>query len=120
MTDVQCPSCGSKRLRPSQQMTPVERMLELFGVVPLRCRDCDERFRSGILNARNWSYAKCPRCYRMDLTTWKREKYRINPGWKLKLALGAKPFRCESCRHNFVSFRRLHPAAGAHMASVTA
>ena len=77
MSDVRCPSCGSAHLRASLQLTPFERFLELFGALYLRCRDCDERFRLGLLDVRSWMYAKCPSCYRMDLTTWKRERYRL-------------------------------------------
>jgi phage FluMu protein Com len=114
MSDVRCPSCGSQHLRPSMQLAPVERLLELFGVVQLRCRDCDERFKSGILDVTSWLYAKCPRCYRMDLTTWKRERYRLTRTWKIKLSIGGKPYRCSKCRCNFVSFRKLRrlPKAG--------
>lgn len=50
-------------------------------------------------------YAKCPCCHRMDLSRWTREFY--SPGWvtRMMLAVGAKPVRCEYCRHNFWSFR---------------
>ena len=42
----------------------------------------------------------------MDLARWSREDYRISFFRSLMLGLGAKPYRCEYCRVNFVSFRR--------------
>jgi hypothetical protein len=41
----------------------------------------------------------------MDLSRWNLEHY-IVPFWtRFKLNLGAQPFRCETCRCNFASFR---------------
>ena len=50
-------------------------------------------------------YARCPLCYRIDLSLWKPEQYHVPLWWRLLLNLGAKPRRCEACRKNFVSFR---------------
>jgi len=42
----------------------------------------------------------------MDLSVWALHHYRVS-GWKtLLINLGANPYRCEYCRHNFVSLRR--------------
>ena len=42
----------------------------------------------------------------MDLSTWSLHHYHVS-GWKVLLVnLGANPYRCEHCRHNFVSLRR--------------
>jgi hypothetical protein len=105
LLDVSCPQCGSKHIRASKQLSAVERLAELFGVVHLRCRECDERFTAGLLEFRNWVYARCPLCYRLNLTGWRLEKYIVPRRWKILLALGAKARRCDSCRCNFVSFR---------------
>lgn len=93
------------------QLTMFERFLEIFGIAHLRCRDCDERFSSGLFSLRDSPYAKCPRCHGMKLTRWRREKYRIGTLTKLVLLIGGKPLRCAPCRCNFVSFRKLKPAA---------
>ena len=105
LSDIRCPKCRSKHLRRSRQLSAFERVMELFGVVHLRCRDCGERFTSGLLDLRNWLFARCPRCYRLDLTGWKKDRYIIPGSWKLLFAMGAKARRCDACRCNFVSFR---------------
>ena len=51
-----------------------------------------------------WKYAKCPRCYRQELTTWSLEYYHPPAGIHLKITLGATPYRCAACRCNFASF----------------
>jgi hypothetical protein len=52
-----------------------------------------------------WKYARCPRCYRQDLTTWSQHYYRP-PLWTvLLLRMGATPYRCAPCRCNFASYR---------------
>ena len=41
----------------------------------------------------------------MDLSTWS-ESVSPTGAWQwARLTFGAKPYRCEYCRHNFVSFR---------------
>lgn len=72
----------------------------------MRCRDCNHRYREGILLLPGMGYAKCPRCLREDLTDWE-EKYYYPPRWQQALLnIGAKAHRCAVCRVNFVSFRR--------------
>jgi hypothetical protein len=44
----------------------------------------------------------------MDLALWQEENARIGFWARLALNLGAKPYRCEYCRVNFVSFRARH------------
>jgi len=101
-----CPKCGSRNLRISRTRTPKERLALLIGIQPVRCRDCRTRFTFHNWQVSTWCYAKCPRCYQMDLSTWTLHHYRV-PGWKtLLINLGANPYRCEYCRHNFVSLRR--------------
>lgn len=104
---LQCPGCGSKHLRSSLTVTSFEKLQEWLGIVQVRCKDCDHRFRNVIWDAGNILNARCPRCYNLELATWKPERYRICRSWKIKMALGAKPCRCQACRFNFVSFRRL-------------
>jgi hypothetical protein len=41
----------------------------------------------------------------MDLSVWSEESYRTTLSNRLLLTIGAKPYRCEYCRCNFVSFR---------------
>lgn len=52
-------------------------------------------------------YAKCPRCHRLDLSKWNTDHYNPPTGTRFAVACGAKPVRCEYCRHNFWSFRRV-------------
>lgn len=41
----------------------------------------------------------------MDLSLWNEKDCHISMFAALRLGLGAKPYRCEYCRVNFVSFR---------------
>lgn len=53
-----------------------------------------------------WRYARCPQCYRQELTTWSQQYYNP-PTWTiLMLNMGATPYRCAACRCNFASFKR--------------
>jgi hypothetical protein len=53
-----------------------------------------------------WKYARCPRCYRQDLSTWSQQYYRP-PNWiNFLLRIGATPYRCAACRCNFASFKK--------------
>ncbi len=51
-------------------------------------------------------FARCPRCWRLDLSRWSLEDYHVSFFSSLLLNLGANPYRCEYCRVNFVSFRK--------------
>ncbi len=51
-------------------------------------------------------YARCPRCWRMDLARWNKNDYHVSFLKGIMLALGGNPYRCEYCRVNFVSFRK--------------
>ena len=85
-----------------------------MGFVPVRCRDCGERVTQSLWQFGNWQYARCPRCYRLDLNTWSQAHYIVSWDMRLFMTLGAKKFRCEICRHNFVSFRRLKERFSFH------
>lgn len=103
--DVSCPTCGGQDIRLARSSGFTERLLELAGVYPLRCKQCQTRFRTRVWRASNMIYARCPRCFRMQLSTWSEQYY--NPAFtiKAKLRFGATPYRCEICRCNFASFR---------------
>ncbi len=102
---LDCPKCGSRDLRYSRRRTAGERVRSWIGVRPLRCRDCRHRFVERTWRLSSLKYARCPNCWRMDLNSWSTESYR--PTWmdSLLLGLGGRPYRCEYCRINFVSFR---------------
>ncbi len=100
-----CPSCGTRDVRLSRSRTFSESLLEVVGVYSLRCKRCDTRFRRSVWNLRNVVYARCPRCLRMELSTWSEQYYNPPLGTIVKLRLGATPYRCEFCRCNFASFR---------------
>lgn len=104
--NIVCPECGSADIRASLSRTLGESIAKFFGFFRFRCRDCDTRFSGQIWDVSNIFWAKCPRCYRMDLSTWDPEHYRYPTRWLLLMHLGAKCIRCEYCRHNFLSYRR--------------
>jgi hypothetical protein len=105
---IACPNCGSRNLRYSRFRHFTERLWVWLGIRPLRCRDCRYRFVDRTWRFSHWRYARCPHCWRMDLSLWNEKGAHIGwfSAWRLKL--GAKPFRCEYCRLNFVSFRGRH------------
>lgn len=100
-----CPNCGSRYLNLAHFRSVAERLSALFGNRPLRCGDCHKRFIGQTFVWRDLLYCKCPRCFRMDLNTWREEHYQAR-GWKaFLLHFGGHRMRCEYCRLNFVSFR---------------
>lgn len=100
-----CPFCGSSRLHMSRRRGLSELLWTLLGSTYLKCRGCGGRFRHDLLDLRNWRYARCPRCYRLDLTSWDVSHYHISTTTAFLLWLGARRYRCEACRYNFVGFR---------------
>lgn len=80
----------------------------------MRCADCSARYTESLWQFGNWRYARCPKCYRMDLGTWSESHYIIPWNIRLLLGLGAKKFRCEICRCNFASFRWLKERFSFH------
>jgi hypothetical protein len=44
----------------------------------------------------------------MDLSRWSQKDVHVGAFAAMRLSLRAKPYRCEYCRLNFVSFRRRH------------
>lgn len=103
---IACPQCGSRDVRHSHLRSASERLGSLIGVHPIRCRVCRKRFILRTWSLSDLRYAKCPKCMRMDLSVWSERHYRVSAYKSILLSLGANPYRCESCRHNFLSFRR--------------
>ncbi len=103
--DAVCPSCGTRDVRLAQSHGFSEALLEFFGVYPLRCKRCETRFQAKVWKLSQVVYARCPRCYRTELSTWSEQYYNPALGTILKLRIGATPYRCEFCRCNFASFR---------------
>src|SRR5208283_2924671 len=100
-----CPKCGARTIRNARLHGFFARAKSIVGVFPFRCRECDTRFESFILDVSLWSYARCPKCLRTDLGTWSEHYYRPPGRTRVWLRLGATPYRCEFCRCNFASFR---------------
>jgi len=57
-------------------------------------------------HAGDWRYARCPKCYRQQLSTWSEQYYNAPASAIVQLRLGATPYRCAVCRFNFVSFKK--------------
>ena len=102
---VSCPHCSSKSLRMSKVRGFGGRMRSMIGILPFRCRQCDKRFNAAIWNLTIIHYARCPKCLRMELSTWSEQYYKAPFRIVAKLRLGATPYRCDFCRCNFASFR---------------
>jgi predicted Zn-ribbon and HTH transcriptional regulator len=105
---ITCPNCGSRNLRYSRFRSFSERGWSWLGIRPLRCRDCRLRFIDRTWQLSDLRFARCPRCWRMDLALWNPKDAHISMFMAIRLGLGAKPYRCEYCRVNFVSFRARH------------
>jgi len=101
-----CPRCGSRDARVSHRNGTVEILKSMIGIFPLRCRRCDTRWSTSTWQSAAWKYARCPRCYRQQLSTWSEQYYHPPFLTTLQLRLGATPYRCVSCRCNFASFKR--------------
>lgn len=100
-----CPDCGCRELRLSHRRGVGEHLRGLIGYYPVRCAKCKQRFEVSIWSSRLLKYAHCPKCLRTDLSRWELDHYFV-PFWtSFKLKLGAQPYRCETCRCNFASFR---------------
>lgn len=105
MLNITCPACKSRNVRSSLSRNFAERVAKAFGFFQIRCKECNTRFTRQIWDIRNAFYARCPRCYRLDLSTWSLDYYRAPMRWRFYLKIGAACRRCEYCRHNWVTFR---------------
>jgi hypothetical protein len=102
---LDCPSCGTREVRVSHPRGLGEYLKSLVGLSRLRCRRCNHRWETSVWANQAWRYARCPRCYRQELTSWM-EHYYNPPRWtRWLLRLGATPHRCPACRCNFASFK---------------
>jgi DNA-directed RNA polymerase subunit RPC12/RpoP len=100
-----CERCGSSRVRRSQRRTVLHYARMLLGSYQLHCLDCEHRFWVNVLLISKVFHAKCPKCLEMRLDRWDAKHYHV-PRWKtLLIRLGARRYRCNRCRFNFVSFR---------------
>jgi hypothetical protein len=100
-----CPSCGTREIRVSRPRGLGQYLKSLVGVSRIRCRRCDHRWETSVWAGGSWRYARCPRCYRQELTKWNQHYYNP-PRWtRWLLRLGATAHRCEACRCNFASFK---------------
>lgn len=102
---VCCPNCGSSEVEPVETRGFREIALTLLGSYDFYCNNCNQQFVTRPMGAGSLFYAKCPRCYRMDLTIWDPKRYRSSTWDNFLLNFGANCWRCEPCRCNFVSFR---------------
>ncbi|MCX6621698.1 MAG: hypothetical protein NTY38_11610, partial [Acidobacteria bacterium] len=101
-----CPSCGSTNFRASHPQSLWESLRGVLGIVPIRCRECQTRYEGRLFRPLDVVYARCPRCFRLDLSMWTLDHYNVGIWQRIKLGFGAHPWRCEACRCNFASFRR--------------
>jgi hypothetical protein len=100
-----CPKCATRDVRVSATRSVFETLKSLVGIYQLRCRRCKERWQTSTWSDGAWKYAKCPRCYRQELTHWNEHYYHPPSSVFMMLRVGATPFRCPACRCNFASFR---------------
>src|SRR3984957_14774341 len=98
---LSCPNCGLRDVKVSHRRHLIEYVKAIVGIYPLRCRKCHARWETSTWAGGDWKYARCPRCYRQDLTTWS-EQYYHPPTWIVfLLRIGATPYRCAACRVTF-------------------
>ena len=102
---LNCPKCGTRETRVARRQGIWEALKGMFGVYPLRCRRCRNRWLTSVWEGGAWKYARCPRCYRQDLTTWSEQYYNPPKSIVIQLRAGATPYRCATCRCNFASFK---------------
>ncbi len=86
-----CPNCGARDARVSKLMGPVQYLKHFFGVSALRCRRCETRWETSVWANGSWKYARCPRCYRQELTKWTMQFYHPTRWTRFLLRIGATP-----------------------------
>lgn len=104
-TSQHCPVCKSSRVRVRPIRSLLDHLGVLWGEFPARCEDCSARFHVHGEGFSSIFYARCPRCLRQDLSTWDLKHYRAGSWMRFQMLLGARRWRCEVCRCNFVSLR---------------
>lgn len=103
----ECPECGSRKVKASHPAHFGERLADWLGMTPVRCLECEHRWKESLWRIRELLYARCPRCFGLKLGTWEETYYHVPWTWKVQAGLGAKKVRCRACRLNFMSFRRV-------------
>jgi hypothetical protein len=102
---LNCPTCGTRDVHVSHVHGLGEFLKGLVGLSKLRCRRCNHHWQTSVWANGSWRYARCPRCYRQELTKWTARHYNP-PHWtQFLLLIGATPHRCEACRCNFAGFK---------------
>lgn len=101
-----CSYCGGRNFRRSRKKSFSDFLKMSVGIYPFRCLDCNQRVWFSIWLLSKLQYAKCPKCLGLQLTTWDRKYYRQTFLRNLMMTFGAHRYRCQSCRYNFLSFRR--------------
>jgi DNA-directed RNA polymerase subunit RPC12/RpoP len=112
MAFARCPNCGQQNIRSSTVRGIPERLRSVLGIFPFRCRNCGQRFFAPLWRPSLVRYARCPKCMRTNLSKWSERYYHPPLRVIFKLRMGALPYRCDACRHNFASFRRMLPRPG--------
>ncbi|MBI4891406.1 MAG: hypothetical protein HY821_12335, partial [Acidobacteria bacterium] len=70
-----CPECGCTDTRSEPSRGFREHLFAPFGFYAFRCQNCFTRFLRKPLGVMSVIYAKCPRCFRMDLSMWDPSRY---------------------------------------------
>jgi len=111
---LNCEKCGSSQLRRSRRQSLGDFAKILQGQHPVRCVDCGHRFVANLLQFDKLPFARCPKCFSLDLTTSPSKGYHSTLWRTLMLSLGAHKYRCPACRYNFLSFRFRDPETISH------
>jgi len=109
-----CAHCGSHDIRRSHRKNSFETFKMAFGIYPFRCLKCGGRFYGNIWQLSLNRRVKCPRCLRLNVLPSERKDDRKSAWQELLMSLGARPYRCNACRLNFVSFWSKHNSALAN------
>ncbi len=107
---LHCEKCGSAKLRQSRRQSVGDFFAILRGRSPVRCLDCGHRFMGNLLQFEKLPFARCPKCFSLNLEIAQNKPYHhVTFTRSVMLLLGARRYRCPSCRYNFLSFRFQDP-----------
>jgi DNA-directed RNA polymerase subunit RPC12/RpoP len=81
--------------------------MKVAGTALLACRSCHTQWTLSRSENTLRNKAHCPRCLSRQLSNWNPEHYHTPLPTYLRILVGAYPFRCLDCRHNFASFDRV-------------
>lgn len=102
---VCCSECGSSSVRSAPSHSLASKIGEFVGYFRVRCEDCGHRWLAYLGLLHDPLAAKCPKCYRTNLTSWNPKYYTPSLLTRIYIALGARRVRCERCRYNFASMK---------------